>query len=177
MKRKKVDIVKINEHKFQIAFTMWEMSNYTDKGAYNRMFSSMLFAARNMVKAEARKKNIYIDADGKALDLTCLIFERDIVKQHKRPERLSSYLYLPMIGLMYGHQLQFEEKCNSYETVVDNHDIQDIKQDTEMIDILKKEKLVDVGGEIVSEERVKIVDDVIQDPDYIMKLYGWEYHD
>lgn len=177
MKKKNFDLVQINEHKFQIAYTTWEISNYTDIKSYQRMFTSMFSAAKNMIKAEAKKKNIYVDADGKALDLTCLIFERDIVSQHKRPEKLSSYLYLPMVGVMYGHQLQFEDKCNSYESVVENHDIQDVKLDIDTIDILKKENLVDTGSEIVSEEQVKIVDNVVQDPDYIMKLLGWEYHE
>lgn len=177
MKKKNFDLVQINEHKFQIAYTTWEISNYTDINSYQRMFTSMFSAAKNMIKAEAKKKNIYVDVDGKALDLTCLIFERDIVSQHKRPKKLSSYLYLPMVGVMYGHQLQFEDKCNSYESVVENHDIQDVKLDIDTIDILKKENLVDTGSEIVSEEQVKIVDNVVQYPDYIMKLLGWEYHE
>lgn len=164
------DIVKLNEHKFQIAYTMWEMSGYKDKASYNRMFLSMNFAAKNMIKKEAAKKGIYIDADAKALDLTCLIFNRDIIGKHIRPERLSSYLYLPMIGIMYGHQLQFEERCSSYEGVIEKHDIPETKADTEVIDILKEEKKYDTGKQIVSEQD-------IQDPDTVMKLFGWEYHD
>lgn len=164
------EIAELNEQRFQTAFTVWELSHYTDKKSYQKMFSSMLFASKNMIKKEAEKKGIYIDVEGKAIDLTSLIFERDIVTHHKRPQKLSSYLYLPMLGIVYGHQLQFEEKCSSYESAVSKTErnivFTEELSEEEVIPELKTNPIYIKNSKIYTTEE-------IQDPDFIFKAEGW----
>ncbi|MCQ2082520.1 MAG: hypothetical protein MJZ11_12770 [Lachnospiraceae bacterium] len=189
------EIAEQNEQEFQTAFTEWEKSNYTDNKSYDVMFSCMNFAAQNLIKSKLTKK-VYIDIEEKSLDLTCLVFERDIVTHHKRPQKLSSYLYLPMLGILYNHQLQHEEKMKSYEYIVsEGKEASETKKESYLEEYEKPEKVYVVYDRVYTpsdkkltkeekfeklkeRESVKVenvlTEEDIKNPDTVMKLLGWE---
>lgn len=169
-------IAENNENEFQRAFNRWTNSKHTDKKAYDTMFICMEFAAENLIKSKL--KVFRDDVDGLATDLALLLMERDIKAKHIRPQKLSSYLYLPLLGILHSHQLQFEEQFGSYEVLAENRDFEE-----EARPIHKESLFTLEADEYCNEERrisvneIKIKKGVVEDPDYIMQLCGWEYHD
>lgn len=157
------EIAQKNEDDFQVAYTEWEQSKYSSTSAYQKMFSCMVFAAENLIKAKLGSASSFRDdIEDKAYDLTMLVFERDILGQRKRPGKLSSYLYLPMLGVLYNHQLVFEEQ---YANIDDAERHLDKEIDNE-----PSEKIYYADGKVVTEEQIK-------DPDFVMSvLFGWDYN-
>lgn len=182
------DIAEKNELEFQRAYSKWEASKHQDKKSYEQMFFCMKFAAENLIKSKL--KVFRDDVEELALDLTMLVFERDIIKRHIRPQKLSSYLYLPMQGIVHSHQLQFEEKVEVIEPTVEKKTKsyeEEITTDKLYViynKIYKKQKDIKTSQEVVDDMKERdsvkvqtiITEDMINNPDFVMSLFGWEFH-
>lgn len=182
------EIAALNEEKFQKAYDIWEQSGYLDKESYQQMFNCVLFASENLIKKRLRSTKGKLEEDeinGLACELCCLLFERDIKGAHKRPEKLSSYLFLPMLGIMYDHQKQFEEKASSI--ICEMTKDEDLEEDIELLK--EEEKLyTKTYTEIVKDEKTGEEKEVtrigeiftsqqLRNPDFVMShLFGWDYN-
>lgn len=53
------------------------------------------------------------DFDGKVTDATIVVMKK--IKLGAKPEKLSSFCYFPVIGIIYNKKLQNEERTLSFE--------------------------------------------------------------
>lgn len=118
MKENTLEIVKKNEEVFQNAWeNYWHQETNPKKQKYfwDIMFNSVYFACCNIGKTKCYGIRVQ-DLDGKCLDATCKIMED--IGNGRRPRKLSSYVYLYVIGQIFNKRhIEWErsEDLSSFE--------------------------------------------------------------
>lgn len=118
MKENTLEIVKKNEEEFQKAWDDYWHQTTTKAGqkkAWDVMFNAVYMACCNIGKTKCYGIRVQ-DLEGKCLDATCNIMKD--VGEGRRPRKLSSYVYLYVIGQIFNKRhIEWErsEDLSSFE--------------------------------------------------------------
>lgn len=118
MKENTLEIVKKNEEVFQNAWeNYWhqETTKAGQKKQWDVMFNAVYFSCCNIGKTKCYGIRVQ-DLEGKCLDAACNIM--DDIMEGRRPKKLSSYVYLYVIGQIYNKRhIEWErsEDLSSFE--------------------------------------------------------------
>lgn len=110
-----------NESKFQKAWDRYwhqETTKAGQKKQWDIMFLCVQFACENMAKSKAYGIRI-VDLEGKALDATVKIMQK--INEGLRPDKLSSYCYLWVIGELWSKKHRRWEESTSFDGLFDNY--------------------------------------------------------
>lgn len=118
MKENTLEIVKKNEEVFQNAWEAYwhqETTKAGQKKQWDVMFNAVYFSCCNIGKTKCYGIRVQ-DLEGKCLDAACNIM--DDIMEGRRPKKLSSYVYLYVIGQIYNKRhIEWEraEDLSSFE--------------------------------------------------------------
>ena len=110
-----------NESRFQKAWDRYwhqETTKAGQKKQWDIMFLCVQFACENMAKSKAYGIRI-VDLEGKALDATVKIMQK--INEGLRPDKLSSYCYLWVIGELWSKKHRRWEESTSFDGLFDNY--------------------------------------------------------
>lgn len=110
-----------NESRFQQAWdNYWhqETTKAGQKKQWDIMFLCVQFACENMAKSKAYGIRI-VDLEGKVLDATVKIMQK--INEGLRPDKLSSYCYLWVIGELWSKKHRRWEESTSFDGLFDNY--------------------------------------------------------
>lgn len=117
MNKQSEQIAKANEIRFQEAYSKWESLNKPRPSIhFDIMFNSVHFAVSNIMK-KILKNVKTVDFEGKVTDATIDVMN-SIVNKNKHPEKLSSYVYWYIIGVLYNKKTRQAESEYSYEELL-----------------------------------------------------------
>ena len=98
------------EEQFQIELRKYRLDE--NKKSWDRMWFMVQDCCSNIAKSKL-KGVICPDFDGKVMDATIKCMQK--IKGGEDPEKLSSFCYFPVIGVIWDRKLQKEERTISYE--------------------------------------------------------------
>lgn len=98
------------EEQFQIELRKYRLNE--NKRSWEQMWLMVQDCCSNIAKSKL-KGVICQDFDGKVLDATLKCMQK--IKDGEDPEKLSSFCYFPVIGVIWDRKLQKEERTISYE--------------------------------------------------------------
>lgn len=110
-----------NESRFQKAWDNYWHQETTETGQkkqWDIMFLCVQFACENMAKSKAYGIRID-DLEGKVLDAACKIMNK--INEGVRPDKLSSYCYLWVIGELWSKRHRRWEESASFDGLFDNY--------------------------------------------------------
>lgn len=124
-----------NQNKYNDAFNRWKASGYPVPSAdYQIIFNCIYEAAKGVIRSSVVKWDD--EADGKALDLTFKIIERDEIGKHYKIDSLGAYLGVCKLEFTISKKVQFYDKQRSYEEIIEKG--YDAPEEEKKEDILDK---------------------------------------
>lgn len=103
-------IPKEAEEQFQIELTRYRETE--SKTSWNLMWYLVSDCCSNIAKSKL-KGIVCPDFEGKIMDATIKCMQK--IKDGENPQKLSSFCYFPVIGVIWDRKLQKEERTISYE--------------------------------------------------------------
>lgn len=155
--------VLINQNNYDEAFELWKSKGFpVPSREYQVIFNCIYEAAKGVIRSSV--KHFDDEADGKALDLTFKIIERDEIGKHYKIDSLGAYLGVCKLEFTISKKIQFYDKLQSYDALLDNGF--DCEQKETKEEILSKTYYEITDGEVV--KNYPISD--IQNPDKLFEI-------
>ena len=105
------DQIKQQESDFQMYLTEYRDTGSTE--AWHRMWPLVQSAVSNIMKSKLKGITVE-DFDGKVIEATLKVMTK-IRDKNMDPQKLSSFVYFPVIEVLYNKKQQFNDKCYSLD--------------------------------------------------------------
>lgn len=110
------DEIKQQEIDFQKYLKEYRETGSTE--SWHRMWPLVQSAVSNIMKSKL-KGIIAEDFEGKVIEATLRVMTK--IKQGTNPEKLSSFVYFPIIEVLYNKKQVFHDQCISLDEYFESH--------------------------------------------------------